>query len=229
MKSNIALLLCGTLFTSCVGCTSSMLQTSRSVLTAPMSLVRPQRVSKVLGLWEPSEGQGLDGTPSRGFAGQVMFFTYGKPSPIKVKGTVRVMLFANYDASQLDPQPEHVFTFVEDGWEAHRSEGTLGTSYNVFLPAGDVANDVSHTYGLRIEHTDTTGRVTKSPFTEVTLAPKTTPDAASASAIRRDIVRRVESETKIDDQRTRSAARNGVSRDRIEDRLDTMTISLPNR
>ncbi|MCR9198683.1 MAG: hypothetical protein NXI04_08575 [Planctomycetaceae bacterium] len=230
MKSKFALLLCSTIAVSSTGCTSGILESSRSVISAPMSLVRQhstKRVSKVLSLWEPSEGVGLDGSPSRGFAGQVMFFTFGKPSPIKVGGTVKVYLYANFDEGEKDRQPQHVFTFVEDGWEAHRSEGTLGHSYNIFLPSGEVASDVSHSFGLRVEHTDLNGRVTKSPFTEVTLAPKTTPKSASASAIRRDIVKRVESKTKIDDRRSRKDPTGTVSRDRIEDRLDTMTISLP--
>lgn len=228
MNSKVALALCGTILISSVGCTTTMLQSSKSVLTAPISFVRQgsdKRISKVLGLWEPSEGQGLDGTTSRGFAGQVMFFSFGKPSPVKVTGTVKVYLYEDYDPEQKDRQPKHVFTFVEDGWDAHRSEGTLGQSYNVFLPAGETS--ASRTYGLRVEHTDRNGRVTRSPFTKVSLAEKTS--SASASAIRRDIVRRAETRTRIDDRRSQKLNPDGTDRKPARQSLDTMTISLPQR
>ncbi|MCA9048241.1 MAG: hypothetical protein KDA89_05905 [Planctomycetaceae bacterium] len=137
--------------------------------SAIISAVRgPKPVMKILSLWEPSEGQGMDGMPSRGFAGQILFFTHGSATPIPVHGVVKIHQYANYDPDQPDPTPVHTFTFDDGAWNAHAADGTLGHSYNVFLPFQE--EKPAHVVcALRVEITAPDGRMISSPFTEVTL------------------------------------------------------------
>lgn len=202
-----------------VGCSStSLLQTSTSMLNAPAAIIKrartPAPVSKMLCLWEAAEGQGLDEKPARGFAGQIMFFTHGKASPIKVNGTVRIFEYVDFDDGDEDPTPAHVFTFDSGAWNAHRAEGTLGQSYNVFLPY--VKKDKRHAVcALRVEIETEDGRKVSSPFTEVTLASKTS--SRPAKAMQRDIVSRSE--------KTNSKAQQPEPKE--ERKLESMTIQLP--
>jgi hypothetical protein len=202
-----------------VGCSSTtLLQTSSSVLNAPAAMLQaartPDRVSKLLCLWEAAEGQGLDEKPARGFAGQIMFFTHGKASPIKVNAVVRIFEYVNYDSDDENPIPTHMFTFDSGAWNAHRAEGTLGQSYNVFLPY--VKKDKGHAVcALRVEIETEDGRKISSPFTEVTLASKTSNRAAKG--IQRDVVRKAQHSSSQVEKAEPVVAR----------KLESMTIQLP--
>lgn len=213
------LLICGI----CVaGCSSStFMRASSSVVNAPSYMLEavrgPKPVSKMLCLWEAAEGQGLDEKPSRGFAGQILFFTHGEPSPIKVKGTVRIYQYVDYSPSQEDPSPIHTFNFDAGAWEVHRTESTLGHSYNVFLPY--VRKDKGHVVcALRVEIESEDGRKVSSPYTEVTLASRTS--SAANSGIQRNVVKS-----------TTKAAADPVSTapPKPAPTLDSTTIRLPAR
>ena len=215
----------GALLITLTGCSATnFARSSTQVLTSPVqaisSIGREKPVGKILCLWEPAEGQGLDEKPTRGFAGQVMFFTHGDPSPIKVNGTVRVYEYANYDDTQADHEPIHTFTFVDGGWDAHRVEGTLGQTYNVFLPY--VADNKRHAVcALRVEYESADGRKVSSPFTKVTLASKTSTQAASGlqrHAIKNQTIGRAK-DVSIHDLET------GVTQKKK--RMESTTIQLP--
>lgn len=89
---------------------------------------------RVIGIWEPSEGQGLEGVPSRGFAGQILFFTRGSNSPVRVDGDVRIYLFDDQGTPEEQAKPIHQFDFKDKAWTVHLQNGTLGPSYHVFIP-----------------------------------------------------------------------------------------------
>lgn len=91
-------------------------------------------VVRVLTLWEPAEGVGLDRLPSRGFAGQILFFTAGSAQPVLVRGKVRVYLFDDQGAVAEQARPLHQFDFLPDAWATHATKTTLGPAYNVFIP-----------------------------------------------------------------------------------------------
>ena len=208
------------------GC-SSFLQTSTAIIKSPVAFVtsigEEKRIVKILCLWEPAEGQGLDGKPSRGFAGQILMFAHGSPSPIPVHGRVHIYEYVNYHPDEVDPQPIHKFTFDDGGWNAHRTESTLGESYNVFLPYV-VKNNGHATCALRVEYVSPDGRVISSPYTEVTLTAKTS--NKPLSALRRDILSDSEPRSIAGDRE--SAGRNAVTE--LEDEvpsIDSTTIALP--
>ena len=91
-------------------------------------------VVKVLCLWEPAQGNDPDGLPTRGFAGQILFFTGQTPTPAEVNGDVRVYLFDDQGPREQQTKPIHQFDFLGDAWKVHLQETTLGPAYHVFVP-----------------------------------------------------------------------------------------------
>lgn len=221
MKNSLVILLG---FITC-GCSSTgLLKNSSYLLTAPVSAIAGKKkakpVAKILCLWEAAEGQGLDEKPSRGFAGQVMFFGYGEASPIAAHGTVRIYEYVDFDANDEDPKPVHEFVFDDGGWNAHRVTGTLGQSYNVFLPV--VQKKKEHVVcALRVEFESEDGRIISSPFTEVTLAAKTS--NRPAAALQRNIVK--DEKPKV--RQASAVRRQELSKQEVRKKLESTTIKLP--
>ncbi|MEX2288427.1 MAG: hypothetical protein WD648_15125 [Planctomycetaceae bacterium] len=89
---------------------------------------------EILALWQPADGRGLNGMPTRGFAGQVMFFTNGDPAPVKVNGDVRIFLFDDFGTPEEQSKPIHQFDYSTDIWNLHLQKSMLGPSYQVFVP-----------------------------------------------------------------------------------------------
>ena len=203
------------------GCSSSsFLKTSSALLKAPVDFVsgksQPRPVGKILCLWEAAEGQGLDEKPSRGFAGQVMFFEHGNPTPVQVAGDIVIYQYKDYDPDAEEHTLLHTFRFDSGAWQVHRTKGTLGDSYNVFLPFTEKHKD-RVTCALRVEVTLENGRKVSSPYTEVNLAGKKVriTDAQRNSFIRnRQIGGKAVTTAPAPKQSAQQA-------------LDTLTIELP--
>ena len=117
------------------GCAdTAFIQSRGKFLRGAHNKTQARQAARILCLWEAAEGQGLDGQPSRGFAGQILFFGPGDAAPFPVHGTIRIFEYDNFDPNENSPKPIHAFVFDDGGWNAHRSESTMGESYNVFLP-----------------------------------------------------------------------------------------------
>ena len=212
--------------TACImaGCSTTSLMKSPAVQTSVAALTgnrQTDRVSRILCLWEPAQGQGLDEKPSRGFAGQLLFFEQGKPSPSPVKGIVKIHEYDNYDPDNFDQKPVHTFTFDSGAWNAHMTEGTLGHSYNVFIPYVNRHNQPAQC-ALQIEFIPENGRPVLSPFAEVTLpGRKSKTQTAGQTAIQRNVVRnRTERPDVVN-------AGYAESSQQQEKKLESMTIDLP--
>lgn len=91
-------------------------------------------VRKIVCIWEPVEGQGLDGLPTRGFAGQIMFFTHASPLPATSDGEVRVTVYHDCGTHEEQVKPLHQFDFPGNAWATHLQESTPGPSYRIFIP-----------------------------------------------------------------------------------------------
>lgn len=90
--------------------------------------------AEIVCVWQPARGKGLNGVPSRGVGGQLMFFTRSKAEPVAVEGDVRIYLFDNQGTVQEQAQPIHQFDFPAEQWSSYLAMGNLGPSYNVFIP-----------------------------------------------------------------------------------------------
>ncbi len=126
-------------------------------------------VVEILGLWQPAEGTGLDGLPARGFAGQLLFFNRGSKSPVKVNGDIRIYVFDDYGSVEDQSTPIDQFDFVEGTWQAHLHVGTLGPSYNVFIPYSRKANKNQAKCSLRVRLKPANGPTVFSEMVAVTL------------------------------------------------------------
>ena len=114
---------------------SGCAQTSLFKGSAKIETATPKEPAvKLLCIWEAARGRGPNGMPTRGMAGQLMFFTPSNPSPVAVEGDVRIYLFDNLGTPQEQARPIHQFDFTSESWQAHLRNGNLGPSYHVFVP-----------------------------------------------------------------------------------------------
>lgn len=136
---SLCLVVVSTMLTGCASGLSYAWKNPSSVVKDPGRLVgKPKyekEVARIVTIWEPSQGKGLDDRNARGFAGQILFFGPGCESGGRVHGKVLIHQYDEYDKdSDEEPKLLHTFAFEPEAWEAHRTEGTLGHSYSVFIP-----------------------------------------------------------------------------------------------
>lgn len=91
-------------------------------------------ITEMICLWEQAEGIGLDKQPTRGFAGQLMFFGANKNEPVAINGDVQIYIFDDLGDSQDQSKPIHTFSFEKETFEAFRTQTNLGTAYQLFVP-----------------------------------------------------------------------------------------------
>lgn len=85
-------------------------------------------------IWQPGEGRNDQGIPTRGFSGQVFFFTGRDSEPAVVDGDVRVYLFADRGTPEERAKPLRQFDFSPEAWATHVTNTSLGPGYAVFIP-----------------------------------------------------------------------------------------------
>jgi hypothetical protein len=107
-------------------------------------------VMEIITLWEPGEGRGLDNLPTRGFAGQVLFFTYKHPTPARVDGHVTVYVFDNQGENEEQSRPLFRHTFSSEEWNSLALQTNLGTAYQLFVPYTRKGTHTAHC-SLRIK------------------------------------------------------------------------------
>jgi hypothetical protein len=91
-------------------------------------------VIQIVCLWEPSEGKDPEGKSCRGFAGQLIFLGNKGGTPVVVNGMVRVKQYDQVSGLADETEPFYQFEFDKKAWNAHLHTGTLGPTYNVFIP-----------------------------------------------------------------------------------------------
>lgn len=132
-------------------------------------------------VWQPAQGRGLNGLPTRGLSGQLMFFTRRNPSPVIVEGEARVYLFDDQGAADEQARPIHQFDIRPEVWPAHQQVGTLGPTYQVFVPYPRNGREQVEC-SVQIRFTQKEGPVIFSEMTSVTLpgtVPKQQTDSTS--------------------------------------------------
>jgi hypothetical protein len=89
---------------------------------------------EILAIWQPAEGPGRNGVPTRGIAGQVFFFSESVASPVVVNGTVRIYLFDSHGSVQDQGRPIQEYNMSPAVLNGHLQFCSLGPMYQVFLP-----------------------------------------------------------------------------------------------
>lgn len=147
------------------GCTSTSLFTAKKEF--PKADAKNPAV-EILAIWQPAEGRGSNGVPTRGFAGQFLFFNGQHHSPVEVDGAVRVYLFDDRGTPQQQAKPIHQFDFEAEVWKSHLKKSTLGPSYHVFIPYPR-KDMLQARCSLRVRLTPTNGPVIYSESANVVL------------------------------------------------------------
>lgn len=165
------------------GCASLTLLNFKSEKLQTADAAHP--AIEVLAIWQAAEGPGASGIPTRGFAGQIFFFTQDHASPVVVDGKARIYIFDDHGTAQQQARPLHQFDFDRDSWSAHLQNSKLGPTYGVFIPypRADFHQAVC---SLRVRFTPTKGRPLYSASSTIVLpgpVAKAGTDAAQVTAL----------------------------------------------
>ena len=91
-------------------------------------------VREIICLWQPAEGEDLDGLPGRGFAGQILFFASGQSESVLTKGEVSILVYDDQGTTEDVSQPFHEFKFPGEVWDLYSVETNFGAAYQLFIP-----------------------------------------------------------------------------------------------
>ena len=117
-----------------VGCTTPF-AASKNDQTDDVPIASVENpVFQIVSMWQPTKGLGLDGQDSRGFSGQILFFTQQNPVPVQVNGTVSVVLFEDHGIPLDQDKPIHEFNFAPEAWNIYMRKTALDPIYGVFIP-----------------------------------------------------------------------------------------------
>lgn len=213
--------------TGCASGLSNVWKSPSSVVKDPGRLVGKPKyekdVAKIVTIWESSHGKGVDDRNTRGFAGQILFFGPGVQSGGRVHGKVLIYQYDDYDKdSEEEPKLLHTFAFEPDAWEAHRTEGTLGHSYSVFVPYMNRHKDQVNC-ALKVELISENGQKISSQETAVLLPGKNTTELAAART--RGFVR----EKRIGPDPDLPPVRAEAGAHQEKNGLESLSIPLPKR
>ncbi|QDV53139.1 hypothetical protein [Gimesia fumaroli] len=163
------------LSTSSSGCTSLALSTWD--WKGAKNFATPKKPAvEIVALWEAADGKGVDGMPTRGFAGQLLFFQHNNSSPVYVKGEVMIHLYDDQGSANEQNKPIHQYKFDAGAWQVHAVESTLGPAYQVFIPYVRKGRDQAEC-ALRVQLTQKNSPEIYSRMISVKLEGKT-PEAA---------------------------------------------------
>lgn len=161
----------------CTAITSATTAMSSITATAPWSNKdQDTPVADILALWQPGEGRDASGLPTRGFAGQMFFFTSGTRTPIAITGDVTVLVFDDQGTLEEQQKPIHEFNFRSGVWDSFRQETNLGPAYQLFVPYTRRGPHQA-SCSLRVKYTGASGQTILSEAADVVLtgtSPKTT-------------------------------------------------------
>ncbi|QDT30887.1 hypothetical protein [Thalassoglobus polymorphus] len=175
MKFNHQLLLLVSLGTLLSGC--QMITSVNQHL--PFAAKSPSRAHgtpvEMICLWEAAEGNGLNNQPTRGFAGQVLFFDQNGEEPVEVHGDVEIYLFDDLGTPEEQSKPIYKYEFEKEVFESFKTETNLGIAYQLFVPYPK-KNTYEVNCSIRVRVTPDSGRAIYSKMAQVML-PGTQPPA----------------------------------------------------
>lgn len=91
-------------------------------------------VYEIICIWQPAEGQDPKGQHTRGFAGQICFFTRRQETSVRVNGDVMISVYDDQGKPEDRGKPLHNWEFIGDAWKIHLHDGNFGPTYSVFIP-----------------------------------------------------------------------------------------------
>lgn len=144
-------------------------------------------VVQVLCLWEAAEGRDPEGHSCRGFAGQIIFLGNKGGTPVAVEGSVRIKEYDELSGPAESSEPFHQFDFDAAAWDRHLHVGTLGATYNVFIPYMRKGNHDVHCE-LQVEFTPKSGHPVSYAAMPLLLKSKKSEKEISAAAAANSLI-----------------------------------------
>ena len=154
-----------TLLTS--GCQQLAMLTKSPLERVPLATPR-NPVTKTVCLWERGEGIGADGLPTRGFAGQILFFTSRSQEPVRVDGDIRIYVFDDQGSIDEQAAPISQFDFDSEQFQVFLRETNLGAAYQLFIPYTRTGNHQA-ACTIRVRLTPEGGRPIYSKMVDIML------------------------------------------------------------
>lgn len=93
---------------------------------------------RILAVWTDTVLHQPNQPGVRGFGGRIFFYLKDQTDPIKVDGRLAVYVFDAEDGDPMDQKPLRKYLFTADQFASHMSKTTIGPSYSVWLPWGEV-------------------------------------------------------------------------------------------
>jgi len=93
---------------------------------------------RILPVWTDSVLHQPNQPGVRGFGGRVYFYCKEKTDPVDVDGSFAVYVFDADDNAPSDQKPLRKYVFTADQFKTHMSKTSMGPSYSVWIPWGEV-------------------------------------------------------------------------------------------
>ena len=97
-----------------------------------------QQPTRILPVWTDTVLYQTNQPGVRGFGGRVYFYAEDKTEPIEVDGGLAVYVFDADNDTPHDQKPLRKFVFTSEQFAEHMSRTSIGPSYSVWLPWGEV-------------------------------------------------------------------------------------------
>lgn len=105
----------------------------------PWSKAEPKHLpDRLVPVWTDSILHQPNQPGIRGFGGRVYFYAEGNTDPIEVDGNFAVYVFDADDLTPVQQKPLRKYVFTADQFATHMSKTSIGPSYSVWLPWGEV-------------------------------------------------------------------------------------------
>lgn len=98
----------------------------------------PPTPDRILPVWTDSVLHQPNQPGVRGFGGRIYFYAKDNTEPIEVDGSLAVYVFDAEDLNVSAQQPLRKFVYTADQFKTHMSKTSIGPSYSVWLPWGEV-------------------------------------------------------------------------------------------
>ncbi len=125
-------------------------------------------VVKVISIWQPGSGVAPDGKSSRGFSGQIMFFTSREQAISVIEGGATIYVFDDQGTREEQVKPIHIWEFKPEVWKAFKVDSPMGPTYQVFIPYSRSGSHEANC-SLRVKYQPLNGGAVSSEMVNVTL------------------------------------------------------------
>ena len=109
-----------------------------STMNWPWKNVNKEIPDRILPIWTDTVLHQPNQPGVRGFGGRIYFYGKENKDPVEVDGSLAVYVFDADDTSPTDQKPLRKYMFTPDQFKSHMSRTSIGPSYSVWLPWGEI-------------------------------------------------------------------------------------------